>query len=98
MRSLLNASTSRDALPLCAAFVFEDAASLFDGSMVSSVFLKGFGGAWEALLSLASEDVSDKVLSKGSSSRWLGVGTLLYIEASPPTNAVGVSRLDGEDG
>lgn len=77
MRSLLNASTSRDALPLFAEFVFEDAASLFEGSIVSSVFLKGFGGAWEALLSLASEDVSDNMFSKGSSSCWLGVGTLL---------------------
>jgi hypothetical protein len=67
--SLLNASTSREALPACATLVFELIASLFEGSIVSRVFLKGFGGACEGLALSSSDDVSDEALSKGSSSR-----------------------------
>jgi hypothetical protein len=98
MSNLLNASTSRDALPMCAAFDFGMVASLFECSMVSNVFAKGFGGACDGLLSLSSDDVSDRAFSNGSSSCWLGVEILSYVESSPPTIVEGVSRLEGDGG
>lgn len=96
--SRLNASTSREALPVFVVFVLEVVASLFDCSIVSSVFLKGLGGACDGWISLSSDDVSDTLGSKGSSSRSPGVGARLYVESSPPTTVEGVEGVSGPSG
>ena len=66
--NLLNASTSKDGLPVCAELDFAVVVSLFEGSMVSNVFAKGLGGAGNDLLSFSSDDASDSAFSNGSSS------------------------------
>lgn len=78
-------------------FVLEMAASRFEGSIVSSVFWKGLGGACNSLLAPSSSDVSDIVLPKGSSSRGMGVGGL-SVESSSSTIVEGESNLDGDGG
>ena len=62
MSSLLNASTSIDALPGLVRFVAGAAdASRFGCSIVSSVFEKGLRGACGGLLIASSSDVSEVI-------------------------------------
>jgi hypothetical protein len=82
MRSLLKASTSSDALPAAAGFMFEGGAAETTSSVrskVASVFWNGFNGAPEGLTGTGSGgsassseifDASEFELSNGSKAAW----------------------------
>jgi len=99
MSSLLNASTSIDALPGLVTFVAGVAdASRFDCSIVSSVFEKGLRGACEGLLTASSSDVSEVILSNGSSSLGIGVGGFAYTSSPIVEEESGMEGVEGEGG
>lgn len=80
MRSLLNASTSKDALPGPETFVGDIPAPTRPGcSMVSKVLENGLAGACMGFATSSSSPEFEFVLSNGSSSLELGVGGLMDI-------------------
>jgi hypothetical protein len=77
----LNASTSIDARPGFVMFVGAAACPPRSGcSIISNVFENGFAGALADIVISSSSDESEFVLSKGSSSRGIGVGGFADIE------------------
>jgi hypothetical protein len=97
--NLLNASTSIDARPGLVMFVGAAACPPRSGcSIISKVFENGFAGALAGIVISSSSDESESVLSKGSSSRGIGVGGFADIEyvSSPIVEAE--SGIEGERG
>jgi hypothetical protein len=95
----LNDSTSKDALPGFDIFVGGTAGPSPPGrSIVSNVFENGFAGVFPGPLLVSSSDVSDVLLSKGSSSRGIGVGGFAEYEklSSPIVDAE--SGIGGDGG
>jgi hypothetical protein len=77
----LNASTSIDARPGLETFVGTIVGPSLSGcSIVSNVFENGFAGALLGILASPSSEMSDPMISKGSSSRGIGVGGFADIE------------------
>jgi hypothetical protein len=97
----LNASTSKEALPGLDTLVDGSTGpsrSASGRSIVSNVFENGFAGAFLGLLIASSSDISDVMLSKGSSFRGTGVGGFAEYEklSSPIVDAE--SGIDGDGG
>jgi len=97
--NLLNASTSIDARPELVMFVGPAACPPRSGcSIISKVFENGFAGALLGLWTASSSDVSEVVLSKGSSSRGIGVGGFADIEYASSPIVEAESGIDGDSG
>lgn len=96
--NLLKASTSNDARPGLITFVGTAACPRSGCSIISKVFENGFAGALLGFSTSSSSDVSEFVLSKGSSSRGIGVGGFADIEyVSSPIVEV-ESGIEGDSG